>query len=178
MQNWQLDHFCACLFFSLTDENDRVQSIYWRAEQTYRKYVKNIAISYLVCTHSSYVSALAYSVHAILTGNNDASKWPVVYDLSVPFDTKTIFGWYGLLLVSKAMDFAYLISCLLGTSQFIGCCIYIEAICEHFDLLMQTAHANNKQNMQEENPRTIEETANKIKALIRDAMEIHIKIYE
>lgn len=44
------------------------------------------------------------------------------------------------------MDFAYIIWMLLGTAQFIGSCIYISAMCEHFDSIMQKVQANIKQN--------------------------------
>lgn len=113
-----------------------------------------------------------------MAGNTDASTWPVVLEMAVPFDTKTIGGWYLLLLVTACLDLAYLTSLIFGTSQFIGSCIHIMAVCEHFDLLMQRVQANNEQNLREENPRRFIKTSAKMNDHIRDAIQIHIMIYE
>lgn len=152
--------------------------MYWRAEQTYRKYAKKLFIFFLAYDLAAYVSALAYSIISIAMGNNDASTWPIVYEFSVPFNTKTIFGWYVLLLMTACIDLAYVACLVLGTNQFIGCCIYIEAICEHIDLIMQTIEANVKRNIDEKNPRKMEETNTEIKAQLRNAITTHIMVYE
>lgn len=127
---------------------------------------------------SFYVSTFIYSIYCILTGNTDASTWPVGFESSLPFDTKTICGWYLQLLITASMDFAYIIWMLLGTAQFIGSCIYISAMCEHFDSIMQKVQANIKQNRGEKNPRKFSGIRAKIYTKIREAIEIHGAIYE
>lgn len=137
-----------------------------------------IAIALLVYDQSPYVSTFIYSIYWILTGNTDASTWPVAYELSVPFDTKTMLGWYLQLLITMCDELVYLTYLLLATSQFIGCCMYIAAICEHFDLIMQTVQANVDQNRREKNPRKFNETKVKINAQICEAIQIHVRANE
>lgn len=137
-----------------------------------------MAITFMVYDQSAFVSALIYSIHSILIGNNDASTWPIVYELSIPFDSKTVFGWYFLLLFNMCMDLAYLMSFILGTNQFIGSCIYIEAMCEPIDFIMQMIQANVEKNIQETNPSKIQETNIKINAQMCEAIELHMKILE
>lgn len=134
--------------------------------------------TFLVYDQSAYVSTFIYTIYWILIGNTDASIWPVAYELSVPFDTKTISGWYMLLFFSNSMDLAYLTCSIFGTTLFIGLCIYIVAICEHFDLLMQTIQTNIHRNLHEKDPRKFNETKSKVRAQIREAIQTHIMIYE
>lgn len=67
---------------------------------------------------------------------------------------------------------------LLGTAQFIGSCIYIMAMCEHFDSIMQKVQVNIKQNRGEKNPQKFSETRTKIYTKICEAIEVHATIYE
>lgn len=158
-------------------ENERIQNIYWRAEQNYRKYSKIVTIAVLVYDQSFYLLTFIYSIYWILTGNSDISNWPVLYEVSVPFDTKTIYGWYLQLLIPACVDFFYYSCWLLSTTQFIGWCIYIVAICEHFASIMQTVEANVEENRHEKNSRKFRETSAKINAQIREAIEIHVQIH-
>lgn len=167
-------------FYSV--ENAQIQNIYWRAEQKYRKHSKMLTIILLAYDQSTYVSAFISSIGWILGGNTDVSTWPVVLELSVPFDKKTICGWYLLLLVTACMDLAYMTSMLFGTTQFIGCCIcmYIAATCEHLDLMMQNVQENLEQNCQAKNTQSFNGTSANanFKAQISEAIKAHIKIYE
>lgn len=160
-------HSIMKLFFHAV-ENVQIRGIYWRAEQKYRKYARVIAISYLIYDQSVYVTTFIYSICWILTGNLDASTWPVLVELSVPFGTNTIYGWYLLLLTTSGLDLAYLICIILSTTQFVGSCIHIAAMCEHFDFKMQTTQINIER----------KHRAMKIKKEICEAIQIHIKIYE
>lgn len=179
---------CRTVFFDLlmknkfiffhSDGNNQFHGIYWRAEQKYRKYSKRIAVILLVYDQSTYLLTFLYSICWILTGNNDASTWPILFELSVPFDTKTIGGWYLLLMITACLDLSFLICVISATTQFIGCCIYMLAICEHFNLIMQTVQANIEENLDEENPQKFKETSRKANAGIWEAVQIHAMIYE
>lgn len=127
---------------------------------------------------SVYVSTFIYSIYCICIGNYDTSTWPVLIEMSVPFDTKTIYGWYLLLFILNSMDIAYLTCLFLAATQFIGYCTYIAAICDHFDLMMQNVQANVEQNLRETNQQKFEETSMKIIAKVREAIQIHVKINE
>lgn len=101
----------------------------------------------------------------------------MLIEMSVPFDTKTIYGWYLLLFILIIADISYFICIFLGLTQFMSYCIYIAAICEHFDLIMQNAQANvEEQNQKGTNPRKLKEIRMKIIAKNREAIQIHVKI--
>lgn len=177
----QLNYIYLIFFFVffIQAENDEIQKIYWHAEQKCRKYIKIIATTLLVYDQSMYVISFIYSIYCICIGNYDTSTWPVLLEMSVPFETKTIYGWYLLLFTLISMDIAYLTSLFLGIIQFMGYCIYITAICEHFSLIMQTVQANvDEQNLRETNRCKFEEIGMKIVAKNREAIQIHIKINE
>lgn len=137
-----------------------------------------MALTILVYDQVAYVLTFIYSVYYICAGNYDTSTWPVLLEMSVPFDTTTMYGWYLLLLFAASMDFAYITCMLLSTTQFIGCCMYIVAICNHFESIVQMVDANIEQNRHEKNLRKISKAHAKINAQICDAIQIHIKIYE
>lgn len=132
----------------------------------------------LLYDQSAYVAAFIYSICWILSGNTDASTWPVIFEMSIPFDTNTTFGWYFLLIYTSCADVAFLSCLIFGTTLFIGYCIYITAICDHFDSKMQTIQANVEQNLRERNLQKFDESSGKLNAQIREAIQIHIKIYE
>lgn len=108
----------------------------------------------------------------------DASTWPVLFELSVPFDTKTIYGWYLLLMLLISLDLAYLVCIVFGTTQFIGSCIYIVAICDQFDSNIQMIQTNIEQNQRETNREKNIKTKIQINKQIHDAIQIHARIYE
>lgn len=162
----------------LSAENDEIQQIYWRAEQKCRKFSKVIGITSIAYNQSIYVWALISSIYRILTGNTDASTWPVLVELSVPFDTNTIYGWYLLLVLLICTDLAYFASLILGTTQFVGSCIYIAAICEHFDEIMQTVQANIEKYRNEKDPWEYKKLRANINSQIHKAVRIHSGIYE
>lgn len=133
-----------------------------------------IVIFQFLYDQSVYVSALTYSIFCICMGNFNASTWPVLIELSLPFDTKSICGWYLSLFFFWCMDVSYLTCFLWGTTQFIGCCLYLEAACEHFDFQMQTFQQNIEKNPHENLRQQYHQPNGKIK----DAIEIHNLVYE
>lgn len=102
----------------------------------------------------------------------------MLIELSVPFDTNTIYGWYSLLVLLICTDLAYFVSLILGTTQFVGSCIYIAAICEHFDAIMQTVQANVEKYRNEKDPWEYKKLRANINSQIHKAVRIHSGIYE
>lgn len=152
--------------------------MYWRAEQKYRKFVKIMITTFLVYDQFAYVLSFIYSIYCSCVGNYDVSTWPVILEMSVPFDTNTICGWYLLLFIITSMDLAYLTCYFLVSTQFFGCCMYIAAACEHFHLIMRMVQANVEQNRREINRRKFEKTNLGIIATYRKAIQLHVKINE
>lgn len=152
-------------------ENDHVNRIYWRAEQNYRKYSRTIGSAVVAYMLSTYLFDFVYSIYCICSGNTNVAAWPVPIELSVPFDTETIPGWYLLLLCGTSLDSAYFICLLLGTTQFIGSCIYISAICQHFDVVMQTDQID--RNSREDSPQKLDAINGEICRAIQIQVEIN-----
>lgn len=76
------------------------------------------------------------------------------------------------------MDVAFLTVSFMASTQFIGSCIYIAAICEHFDSILLTIQTNVDRNRRASSPRTFETTNMEIIAMYREAIHIHVKINE
>lgn len=127
-----------------------------------------MATALIIYDQSTYVLSFLYTIYYICIGNYDVSTWPALLEMSVPFDTKTIYGWYLLMFMLIIMDVTYLLCMFLGTTHFMGCCIYIGAICTHFDLDMQTIQAKVEQM----------ENRMEIKMKIHKAIQIHVKVNE
>lgn len=159
-------------------ENDQIRNIYWLAEQKYRKNTRLFVITTVAQIESIYLLCFIYAISCICTGYFDASTWPMSFELSVPFDTKSILGWYLLLFFTNLMDTSYMVSLLWATTQFFGYCIYIEAICKHFDLETQMVQANIEKDRHENTPQQFSKTKEEITVQFRKAIHIHVSIYE
>lgn len=166
------------MFFSHLAENDHIQEIYWRAEQKNHKYVRIIIISFLMYDQIFYVLSFIYSIYYCCIGNYDTSTWPALLEVNVPFDTNAIYGWYLKLFTLMSVDIAFLTAYFLTSTQFIGSCIYVAAICEHFDSIMQTIQTNVERNRRDTNPRKYEMANMEIIAKYREAIQIHVQINE
>lgn len=159
------------------EEDPDISEIYWRAEQKCRKYTKKIT-SYFFINEAIFLGAPLFSFYCILTGNTDASTWALPFDLSVPFDTNTILGWYLTWFFQFNISLCYVSCTITITTYFVCCCIYLAAICEHFGFLFDSVAEDVERNRGETIPmkhrkrkRTIEEKMGKIVAT-------HAKVFE
>lgn len=82
----------------MAEENEEVNEIYWNNEQKCRKYSKRACIC-IYFNQASFVAAFAFSALMILNGQFDSSKLQLPFNLVVPFDTKSPYGWYALWFV-------------------------------------------------------------------------------
>lgn len=79
-------------------ENEEINAIYWNNEQKCRKYSKHACI-YIYFNQASFIAAFVFSVFMILNDQFDSSELQLPFNLAVPFDTKTPYGWYALWFV-------------------------------------------------------------------------------
>lgn len=150
---------------SLADD-DEIYKMYWKNEQKCRKFTK--IMTYYVLLHQSIVMAcLFYSIYCITVGNLDTSTWVIAFNIVVPFDTQSLFGWYLQWLIQLSMSISYVLSVVSVTSYFVCCCFYIQTICDHFDMLVKSI----EQKDGEIGERTQEKK-------IIEAIEIHVKVFE
>lgn len=89
-----------------------------------------------------------------------------------------MYGWYLQLLITISVDLAYLVCLLLGTTHFTGSCLYIAAVCEHFDATMQIVQKNIEKYLIEMDPWEYKKTRAKINSQMNEAIRIHGRIYE
>lgn len=150
---------------------------YWKSEQKCRKLTTTIA-SYIHLEQLIHFAVFLSSIHNIWIGNFDTSTWNLIYNTVVPFDTQKIWCWYILAFIQCNMAFTYSACQIAPTVYFVCCCIYICAICEHIDLLMQsiTRNADDYQNARD--PSKKKELHEKIKRTLCQVMEVHVKLFE
>lgn len=117
-------------------------------------------------------------MYNIFTGNLDVSTWALPMDLSVPFDTNTLWGWYLMWFFQFNISICYVSCTITITTYFVCCCIYIGAICEHFRFVYDSIMENVEKNHNENNPQIHERTQWLINEKMSKAVEIHAKIFE
>lgn len=81
-----------------------------------------------------FVAAFFYPMYCMYIGNWDASTWPLPFNYVVPFDESTVWGWYLMWLIQTNSAISYCLGATSTTSYFMTCCLYIGALCDHFDL--------------------------------------------
>lgn len=149
---------------------------YWKTEQKCRKYTKLLSISYIIMLLFVFMALFILSIYFIFMGTFNPSALLLPYYMSVPFDTKTISGWYLLWFIQCMMSSTYAVCVLSTTSYFVCTCIYICTICEHFDLLFASLERDIEQ-IQDQNSNFIGLRHKALKCL-HHAIEIHVKVYE
>lgn len=125
-----------------------------------------------------FVGAFFYSIYCIHVGNYDTSKWILPYELSVPFDTKEIWGWYLLWLIQVNIGFTYSTTQIASSSYFMSCCFYIGAICDHFDYIIHSIQNDVERNRTERNLSFYQQNIRNLRRNLFQAVEIHNKALE
>lgn len=152
---------------NISDNDDNgIANMYWENEQKCQKFTK--WFFYYVFAHQSIVMAsLCYSFYCIFVGNRDTSTFVLAFNIVVPFDTRHLFGWYVQWLIQLSMSISYVLSVVSVTSYFVCCCLYVQAICDHFNLLINSIDQNGE---------PYDERIQKTEMI--EAIEIHVKVFE
>lgn len=171
--------FFSCFFFVFLFSADGTEAseIYWDTEKKCRKYTK-IIVNYVFSHQTMIMCSLLYSVYCICHGNFDTSTWPLIFNMVVPFDTSTIWGWYLLWFLQFNIGLSYALCVVSVASYFMSCCFYITSICDDFKFLMRSINTNIKLNQNEKNPREHEKNSRKIQNQMHKLVELHVKMYE
>lgn len=157
------------------DTNRNVFSMYWRVEQKCRKYTKIIGCYPLKLM---FVASFIYSIVCISRGNRDTSTWILPYTLSVPFDTRSIFGWYCLWFIESNIGVTYAFIMITISTYFVCCCFYIGCICDHFDFLIYSLNEHVEKIRTEENFFKFRHKYRQMKDKLAQAITIHTKLFE
>lgn len=130
-----------------------------------------------VCSQSSlFLIELLRAIVDICMGNTDTSAWKLLFNLFVPFDTVSIFGWLLYWLFQWTTAVSYVLSVVLTTTHFMCFCYYIFAICDHFDLLIDLFHFDSEQSGSD--LRSYPEMWRNSMKKLQHAIELHVQIYE
>ena len=128
-----------------------------------------------------FLVAFISSFYNIFVGNLDTSTWELPFSLTVPFNTERIPMWYILCVIQTFMGISYSLCISATTSYFISGCFYIAAICDHFEALIDSLKEDIQPNDEAKKSKPIESTKRmhgKLKEKLRNAVEIHVKLYE
>lgn len=154
-----------------------MNKIYQSAEKNIQPYVVAMTIVALY-TMSSHLVIFFQSFYNIYIGDFDTSNWPLLHDFYFPFVTNSLCGWYFLWCFGFVAEILYCVIMPSSTSYFISVCLYICAICDHFEYLMEKIRNDIEQNQHEKNPRKYEKRYRKISEQMHKAIELHIQIYQ
>lgn len=158
-------------------EKPAIHEHYWSVEQKCRKYTQNILL-YLVPQHVMFVIAILKCSYDIIRGHYDTSAWNLPLHISVPFNTETFSGWLLLLFIQLNISMGYSLTMISVTSYFICCCFYLDAICCHFDMLINTVKKDVENNQVEKVYFKYRKREQQIRKNLHNAIEVHGNVYE
>lgn len=133
---------------------------------------------YLVPQQGMFVVAIFRCCYDIINGSYDTSAWSLPMGVSVPFDTESVFGWFLLLFIQFNISIAYSLIVVFVTTYFMCCCSYLEAICEHFDMLIDMVEKDVERNQEEANPFKYRNRKQQIRTNLCNAIIAHGDVYE
>lgn len=84
------------------------------------------------------MASVVFSMFDMLNGNLDTSTWSLPFDTYAPFDMSIIWKWYSLWFIQFNIGFVYVSAIASITSYFACCCLYMGAICGHFEHLFES----------------------------------------
>lgn len=129
----------------MSDPNSDAFQMYQNVEEKCRKYTKRIAI-FLLMDQMMTIASIFYSFYCIAVGNSDTSTWLLPFQFAVPFNPSIIWKWYILWIYNLLANLAYAGIITSVSSYFVCCCLYIQGICHHFDLLIDSIQNDVQQN--------------------------------
>lgn len=124
------------------------------------------------------VVSLLYSFYCMYVGNYNTATWNLPYLISVPFDESQVWGWYLKWLIECNLAGFYSFGMIMITSHFIGCCYYLDAICDHFDCVMASLNCDVQQIKLETKPIEYAKIYRRISEKLARAVRVHVKLYE
>lgn len=162
---------------SLLDNGNEIHQLYWKCEQKCQKLTRIIS-RFVHNTQMVYSTELLISIYNILIGNFDTSTWILGNNLILPFDTKSLWGWYLQLFIEFEMGFAYCSSMIPATTLFVSCCTYIGAICDHCSLLIYSTNNSLSPVLDEKNSRKYNQKRLELIEKLFRTVKMHNKLHE
>lgn len=160
-----------------TDPKSEVFQMYRNVEDMCRKLTRFIAM-YVPMNQIMTFASLFYSFYSISIGDFDTSKWILPFKFALPFDTRVLWKWYILWFINLNIGLMYATSVTLIPSYFVGFCLYICAICDHFKLLIKSIDKDLERDRLRQNTKPSEKMFEQTKQKLCKAIRIQIKAFE
>lgn len=127
------------------------------------------------------VVAFMSSIYSILVGNLDTSTWVLPFSLISPCNAETIWGWYFLFCMNCCILISYAVCISTTTSYFISGCLYIGAIYDHFNTLIDSLKDDFQPVDATESVQPMKFTQKmheSVREKLHAAVEINVKLFE
>lgn len=137
-------------------------------------------MTYYIGFHvNAFIIAFFHAAYEIYHGRVDTSNWDTPFNVVVPFSTDYIWGWFCKWFFELSASFAYVVTGAFCTSYFVSFCLYIDAICDHFNWVINsiprydkfvrnTKHSDNQ----------LSKIRRDIKITFLGAINVHMELYE
>lgn len=133
---------------------------------------------YVHAEQAIYLPVFLRSLYLVITGNFDASELILPYNLIMPFDIETVWGWYLYFYFSASIAFSFSSAMIPVTTFFVSCSKYIGALCEHFTLLAETIDKNVESRIDEQNSFKRVLIDKKIQQTYSEMVTLHVELFE
>lgn len=172
---------CALMEISRTsnaaDENSEVFNNYWKWEQSCRKFTERLS-RYVHAEQAIYLPVFLRSLFCLFTGKFNASELILPYNLVMPFDIETVWGWYLYFYFSASIAFSFSSAMIPVTTFFVSCSYYISALCEHISLLADSIDRDIESRLNEENSFKRMVFDGKIQKTYSQKVTVHVQLFE
>lgn len=164
-------------FYYSSDNGPEIYEMYWESEKRCQKLTRLIAC-YVHGEQTMYAISFATSVYSLLVGNYDTSTWLSTYSLVLPFSADSVVGWYARYFIQCNMGFTYAASMVPVTCFFVSCCVYIGAICEHYNRKITSTNETADEIQMTNNALKYESLSGKLAEEISRSVQLHNKLVE
>lgn len=149
--------------------------IYWKTEQICRKYTETMFL-YPYVHETMFLPSLITAIYDIYRGEYSIETWRFAFSLEAPFDTTVLLGWFlEWFLQCMFMGIGYSFGLLTALTYFMSGCLYVMAICEHFEWQMNSVNDDVNRYQNEINVLKLPKIKQQIHLKLIKAVKIHIK---
>lgn len=128
---------------------------------------------------NAFIIAFFHAAYEIYCGRVDTSKWDTPFNVVVPFSTDYIWGWFSRWFFELSASLAYVVTATFCTSYFVSFCLYIDAICDHFNLVINSIPRYNEFIRKTNGSKNqLAKMQRDIKITFLQAINVHMELYE
>lgn len=151
-----------------------VANIYWTVENKCHNFTEQMT-KFVVFQQTSFCLAFFYSIYCICVGNFDTSTYYLPLRIAAPFNIDSLLGWYLFWVLQCITGISYMFSMVAVLLYFVFCCFYLQALCDHFDHLIESIDDQFRKNQNKPKGDYASKCARK---LLSNTINHHNAIYE